>query len=363
MNDKGNPRLVLPPLIEVVPGTTASLYLRSTLLEETSPDGRVEINCSFGEVDEENSIWSLNADEDQVGEFPLRARLISPEGQILYEAKTRIRVIPKDAGKNREISLLFVGDSLTHMSLYPNEVARLLSESGNPQWRMLGLHRPAAAVPGVAHEGYGGWTWERFNTSFHPNKPPGSKMGSSPFLFDGNGNEKASLDLGRYFNECTDGQIPDLIVFLLGINDCFSVDPDDSLAIEKRIDEVLGQAEKLLEAFRIAAPNAIFGICLTPEPNSRQTAFAANYKDRYTRHGWRRIQYRLVERQLEQFGGRVNEGIYLIPTSLVVDPVSGYPSGNAVHPNKKGFDAIGTTIYAWVKGRIVDAKVSGINTQ
>ncbi|HEY5315476.1 MAG TPA: hypothetical protein VIK18_23295, partial [Pirellulales bacterium] len=93
-------------------------------------------------------------------------------------------------------------------------------------------------------------------------------------------------------------------------------------------------------------------ICLTPAPNTREAAFVANYKNKYHRWGWKRIQHRLVERELSHFGGRQKEGIFVIPTELGLDPVGGYPENNAVHPAEAGYRQIAATIYAWIKWRL-----------
>jgi hypothetical protein len=110
---------------------------------------------------------------------------------------------------------------------------------------------------------------------------------------------------------------------------------------------MLAQADVLIGAFRSAAPGAQLGICLTPPPNSREEAFQANYKDRYHRWGWKRIQHRLVQREIAHFAGREAENLFLIPTELGVDPIDGYPTNNGVHPNEFGYKQIGATIYAW----------------
>jgi hypothetical protein len=67
-------------------------------------------------------------------------------------------VLPAKAGEGKNFRLLIVGDSLTHATAYPNEIAKLFSSPTNPTCKTLGTHRPASAAPGVAHEGYGGWT-------------------------------------------------------------------------------------------------------------------------------------------------------------------------------------------------------------
>ncbi|MDB4680256.1 hypothetical protein OAE80_04655, partial [Planctomycetaceae bacterium] len=145
---------------------------------------------------------------------------------------------------------------------------------------------------------------------------------------------------------------------MLGINDCFSAPAEDVAGIDKRIETMFTSAETLLKAVRKAAPDAEFGLCLTTPPNSRQSAFEANYKDRYPRWGWKRIQHRLVQRQIEHFGNQEAQRRFLIPTELNLDPVDGYPENNAVHPNESGYQQIGQSIYAWLKWRLSETAPS-----
>ena len=156
----------------------------------------------------------------------------------------------------------------------------------------------------------------------------------------------------RYFEKECDGRGPDFVTFLLGINDCFSADPDDPAAIDARIDAMMQQADTLLTAFRQAAPEAELGICLTTPPNAREEGFQANYKGRYHRWGWKRIQHRLVERQIERFAGRQKDRLFIVPTELYLDPIDGYPVNNGVHPNEVGYKQIGASIYAWLRARL-----------
>lgn len=95
---------------------------------------------------------------------------------------------------------------------------------------------------------------------------------------------------------------------------------------------MLKQAETLLAAFRPRHP--------TP-PNSRETAFEANYKGRYRRWGRKRIQHRLVERllnhcQLDERDAPHHDPLHLVPTHLDLEPVESYPE----HPNAVGHQQI-----------------------
>jgi lysophospholipase L1-like esterase len=112
---------------------------------------------------------------------------------------------------------------------------------------------------------------------------------------------------------------------------------------------MLFNAELLISEFRKAAPKARIGICLVPPPNDRDAAFEANYKGLYSRSNWRRVQHRLVERQLKHFLFREKEFIGVIPTELSIDTWNGYPEGNGVHPNETGYHQIALTMHAWVR--------------
>jgi lysophospholipase L1-like esterase len=285
----------------------------------------------------------------------LRVAVFDTQNESLGTATSVLHVVPADAGADRKLTLLIVGDSLTHATQYPNQLAKLLSQPGNPQWKMLGTHRPTGAAEGVAHEGYGGWTWEAFAGRYVEKPDLAKRQHSSPFIFaDDKG--QPYLSPCQYFEDHFAGQRPNVITFLLGINDCFSAPPDDPVKIDERIDVVFKHAEKLLAAMRQAAPQADLAICLTTPPNVRQGAFEANYKTNYTRWGWKRIQHRLIEQEIEQFADREKERIFVVPTELNVDPIDGYPDNNAVHPNAVGYGQIADSIYAWLKWRLASQR-------
>lgn len=340
-------QLTLPPMFYAVPGVEMSIYFDNIVLTETPKKYRFEVDCEIGTVDQNR--WSVTPTESNVGQYSLSVKVTDADGANLGTANTVLQVSKPDAGANRDTCrLLIIGDSLTNATTYSNEIARLLSTPGNPKWQMLGTHKPKSAAAGVAHEGYGGWTWQRFVSQYEP-KPDGTnRKRSSPFVYLGK-DGKPGLDLPRYFKEECNDLKPDYVIIMLGINDCFSAKQD---AIDEKIDGMFTQADILIKALQTAAPQAEVGICLTTPGNSRQEAFYANYKDRYSRWGWKKIQHRLVQRQIEKFKGRENENLFIIPTELNLDIVDGYPVNNGVHPNKVGYQQIGASIYAWLKYRM-----------
>ena len=359
-------RLCVPPRCYAVVGQELRIYfdnVRSTpviardrilITKLDLRDGTAD-TPGFGERKE--GFWSITPKGEQVGKHKLFVFAVADDGTFADVAETELCIAPAEVGVGRNLNLLIVGDSLTHASLYPNEWARLLSLPGNPKWTMLGTHKPAGAAPGVAHEGYGGWRWETFETRYEPKPDLKKRIHSSPFVFLGK-EGKPGLDVPRYFAESCGGQKPDVVTFLLGINDCFAAPANDSAALDRHIDGVFAHADRVLAAFHAAAPDADLAVCLTPPANSRDEAFMINYKDKYPGSGWRKIQARLVERQLEHFGGRELERVFVVPTELDIDVTTGYPPNNAVHPNAEGYARLAASMHAWLKWRMHETLTS-----
>lgn len=348
----GELQLTLPPVIYATPGVPMSLYFDNLVLTETPEAYRYEISCEVGMNQER--FWTVTPTDSDVGVHPLEIHIKDANGLVIETGRSTLKVSSRGAGEGKTLRLLVVGDSLTHASIYPNELARLLSQPGNPKWEMLGTHHPAKALPAVYHEGYGGWKWADFLSRYTAPTPgvsagPLARKATSPFLFPSADGKTGVLDLQRYFKEHCEGAPPDIVTFLLGINDCFGADPNQP---DDKIDGVLDQADRLLAEFHRAAPQALLAVGLTTPPNARQAGFTANYQDKYKRWGWKRIQHRLVQRMLERMSGRESEGIHLVPTELNLDPVAGYPENNGVHPNEIGYAQIGASFYAWIKSRL-----------
>ncbi len=344
-------QLTLPPAIYAVPEVPTAIFFDNIVLTQTPADYQFDVTCDIGRSEDDR--WLVTPTSDDVGDHKLTIAVSDKDGKPLETASTVLNVVSAESGDqiDRPIRLLIIGDSLTNATAYPNEIARLLSQAGNPKWEMLGTNRPGGADAKVGHEGYGGWTWHRFATHYEPKPDPARRKRSSPFVFL-NDEEKPELNFPRYLNKHCDGVPPDYVVIMLGINDCFHPPPDDAALVNARIDTMFDSADQLLAAIRKAAPKAEIGFCLTTPPNARQAAFEANYKDRYTRWGWKRIQHRLVERQLEYVKNKGDALISIVPTELNLDPVDGYPVNNGVHPNGAGYKQIGATIYSWLKWKL-----------
>lgn len=339
----------LPNVFYGVPGIESAIYLDNIIVTQVPDKYKLTVEPKIGKMTSKR--WMIIPVKNQVGKHLLEFS-INKQGQkkTLAQSKIELNIAPANAGEGKKIKLLVIGDSLTSATQYVREIARLLSMKGNPEWVMLGTQKKGN---GVAHEGYGGWTWKSFSSKFVEKSVHYTKKGSSPFIYK-NDSGNVKLNVQRYFDEKCNGTKPDVITLLLGINDCFGLARKlkTPVAVNAGIDRVFINAEILLNALRVAAPKAIIGICLTPPPNTREKAFFANYKGNYSRWGWKQVQHMLVKRQLEYFGNRQRENIYIIPTELNIDSVDGYPQNNGVHPNKTGYNQLGSTIYCWLKWQL-----------
>lgn len=339
-------QLTLPPVAYAVVGSPMGVDFDNLILVEDPSAYRFVVESPLGSTSATR--WSLTASLKEIGNHPWKIEIWKDDVLIAQKSMTW-RVSPATGGTRSSVSLLLIGDSLTHATEYPNELAQRLSRPGQPQWTMLGTHHTEWALPGVVHEGYGGWTWDAFVRRYALETEPTTRKNVSPFVFVRN--SRPQLDVARYLAELPGGGTPDYVFFMLGINDCFSINPDNPEAADEHIDNVFESAETLIAEFRKAVPHAELAIGLTTPPNSRQTAFEANYGTRMTRWRWKRIQHHFVQRQIAQFRDREHEHIYIVPTELNLDPVAGFPVNNAVHPNTSGYSQIAASLHAWLTAR------------
>ncbi len=335
--------LVLPPKIYAVEGKAIALYYDNLVLTRDSSKCQFSTSCEIGHA--ENGRWVLDGDDLTPGAYPLTVTM-TDEVSNSFEACTEVIVCPPQSSKN-PLSLLIVGDSLTHASHYSNCIAAHLNQLKGLQWKMLGTHQPPSAANGVRHEGYGGKTWSWF-LEHHEAEPDGThRKRSSPFVFlQSNGPPK--LDLERYFSEACGGEKPDVITISLGINDCFTASANPDKLAAKKIEALFENADRLVQEFRKACPNAKIGLCVTPPPNHRSEAFVASYQQKYPREGWMRVLQQLQKEQMRRWGHSECVHVSLIPIHLNLNTTTGYPESNAVHPNKTGYQQIADSIYAWI---------------
>lgn len=357
--------LLLPDIIPAVPGREVNIYFDNLILAPVKWQDflQVDVDCLRGLQQEERFTWTPKPDE--IGDFGLTIKFIDPDGEVVAEGKTIIRVFPADAGAGKAASLLIVGDSLTNAGIYPSELYKLFQGDTNPKISEIGTKLANPAQPEIKHEGYGGWRAETFVNMWGPDTgSPDKPRTRSPFLYEKDG--KPALDFQKYCDENNGGKGPDFITILLGCNDNFAAKDD---TIEASIDTFEKNMDILIAEFHRVRPDTKIGIITLMPPAGTQDAFGSNYGAGQTRWQYVKNQHRVLEREYAKWGNKEDQNIFIIPGYVNLDTIHNYPAStapansrsdvqitrlnNGVHPAASGYQQLADTIYCWLKGQLV----------
>ena len=354
-----NIRLTLPASIPAVVGLECNVYLDNVCLVVNPANFVFDAVCSKGRQQVER--WTWTPTEADVGEHPFQLDVRDAENRVIASAKTVVKVVAANRNDGQALSVLCIGDSLTHSSVYTQRLLELSGKPGNPKLSLIGSHWLGDPNPN-RHEGYGGWTARRFATHFAETARTGeyAKRGS-PFLYRGDDGQP-KLDFVRYCRDVNEGRFPDVATIFLGPNDIFSFNDE---TIEAGIEDMLKHLDLVVQMLRQQSPSTKVAILLPVPPAATQDAFGSNYGSGQTRWQYKRNQHRLVERMLENYAGRDVEKLYVIPTYIGLDCLHNYPTesvsanaandeklarlNNGVHPAASGYAQIGDMLFSWLK--------------
>jgi len=351
-----NLRLLLPPVIHATPGLESNLYLDNTILAINPANYAFDVTCGKGAQQQER--WTFTPKAEDVGDYPLTLAIRDDTNAVIASATTLVRVVPSKA--EASLSVLMIGDSLTHASHYPAQVVANAEADEKLAVTLVGSHQPQGKDSPVRHEGYGGWTARMFITYFPDPPPEPGRKANSPFLYK-DGDAAPVLDFPRYCREYNDGKAPDAVTILLGCNDVFGCSDD---TIEAKAAESLENFAKIIEMVRAFGPKTQIGILLPVPPAGTQDAFAVNYGCGQTRWQYLRNQRYMLEQLTETYADREAEGIHLLAAFTALDTIHGFPTktspansrsqveatrlNNGVHPSESGYQQIGDVISAWL---------------
>lgn len=354
-------RLLLPPSIPAIVGMECSIYFDNVCLVTNPANFVFDAVCSKGRQQVER--WTWTPTEADVGEHPFQLDVRDAENRVIASTKTVVKVVAANRNEGQTLSVLCIGDSLTHASAYTQRLLDLSGKPGERKLTLVGSHWLGDPPLANRHEGYGGWTARRFATHMTESARTGeyAKRGS-PFLYRGD-DGKPVLDFVRYCRDVNEGRFPDVATIFLGPNDIFSFNDE---TIEAGIDDMLKHLDLLVQMLRQQSPSTKIAILLPVPPAATQDAFGANYGSGQTRWQYKRNQHRLVERMLEKYADQESDKIHLVPTYLGLDCLHNYPTesvpanaanegkiarqNNGVHPAASGYAQIGDMLFAWLKG-------------
>lgn len=355
----GPVRLVLPQVIPAVVGRECNLYFDNIVLVPDPGDYIFDVTCLRG--NQYSECWRWTPPEADVGDIRWKLDVRDGNNRVIASGESIVRVSAANRRDGESISMLCVGDSLTHASVYTQQLLDRSAQPGNPKISLIGTHYLGEPGPN-RHEGYGGWTARRFVTHYTDTARMGeySKRGS-PFLYrDAAG--QLSLDFSRYCQDVNEGRTPDLVTIFLGPNDLYPYTDD---VIEAQIDDVFANLNQLISMVQQANSKTRVAVMLPVPPCSSQDAFGENYGSNQTRWQYKRNIHRMVERLQDEFTAR--DGVSLVPTNIALDCVHNYPThavranaaneaqlvrqNNSVHPSHPGYIQIGDALFDWIKGQ------------
>ncbi len=352
-------RMALPPTIFAVAGIETNIYFDNVVLTLNTANYVFDVTCSKGKQQAERWTW-IPAEAD-VGEIPLQLEIRDDQNRVVSRGNTTVNVSSTKSDKNKSLSLLLVGDSLTHASVYSQHLLDLSAKSGHRALTLIGSHCIEPTLGLNRHEGYGGWTAQRFATHYAETARQGdyAKRGS-PFLYK-QADGTVKIDFQHYCQDVNEGRFPDVMTIFLGPNDIFSYQDETIVA---GIQEMLGHYDKLIEMVKAASPATRIGVMLPVPPAASQDAFGNNYANGQTRWQYKRNQHALLLAMMKRYGSRQSESIHLIPTHVNLDAIHNYPTemvspnghvemkvvrqNNGVHPSAAGYRQIGDTVFAWL---------------
>ena len=358
----GPVNLFLPDTLYAVPGIETNVYFDNVVLVPDPEDFVFDVTCEKGR--QQNERWTFTPADEDVGSHTFTLEVRDAANQVIASDTANIVVSPRNALEGQPLSALLIGDSLTHASVYSARLLELCSMPANPALTLIGSHTPDAQNPLNRHEGYGGWTAQRFATHYTGVAREGeSKLRGSPFLYP---NEAGTpvLDFGRYCREIGGGEFPDAVTIFLGCNDTFSA-TDETIAA--RLEDMFTYLNQLIAAIRSASPETRIGLLPPVPPSASQDAFGASYANGQTRWQYKRNQQAVVRAMHERYGKGQDPAISIVPAFTNLDCVHNYPvvaapwnaqasvnterQSDGVHPSPEGYRQIGDAIYCWIKCR------------
>ncbi len=207
--DDAVPPPILPDCVWAAPGHETNMYFNGLFLSPASGQFLCEVTCDKGA--QLGNRWTWIPKAEDAGDLPWSVEIRDLRGDPVANGRTKVKVARADSGAGRSIRLLAIGDSLTRPGIYAGELIVLFEGEANPLLTLLGTNKASESAQGNVHEGYGGWTWERFLTQYNPDaKPEDYGNGSSPFVFLEPGKEP-TFDFLRYIREACAGVPPDFV--------------------------------------------------------------------------------------------------------------------------------------------------------
>ena len=92
----GPVRLLVPPVIQCVPGVEANVYFDNVTLVVNPANYAFDVTCEKGMQQAER--WTFTPTEKDVGEHPFTLEVRDQTNAVIATARSTVKVVPADAG-------------------------------------------------------------------------------------------------------------------------------------------------------------------------------------------------------------------------------------------------------------------------
>ena len=134
----GTIRLSLPPIVPAVVGRECNIYFDNVVLVPNPANVIFDVNCLRGAQLADHWTWVPPAAD--VGDVQLQLDVRDAENRLIATGRTILRIVPANQGEGKALTVLCVGDSLTHSSQYTQRLLDRSAEPGNPHITLMCSH-------------------------------------------------------------------------------------------------------------------------------------------------------------------------------------------------------------------------------
>jgi len=111
----GAVRLLLPPRLYAVPGVEMNVYFDNICLAVNPLNDAFDVDCAKGQQQAER--WTFVPTEQDVGRYPFAVEVRDETNGLVARAESVLEVVSGKAGAGQPVSVLTIGDSLTHAAV------------------------------------------------------------------------------------------------------------------------------------------------------------------------------------------------------------------------------------------------------
>ena len=290
-------KINLPDKIYATVGIELNIYF-DNIVDTHDTDYLFDVTCDKGMQLQRGYRYTPNSAD--VGSYPITMSVTNKQGQTV-EKKSTIIVTAETISPEKTIKLLILGDSTT--------AGGTTVEKIHKNFENTGITIQTIGTRGTSpynHEGRSGWSAGTYLGY--------EEVAGVPNAFYNNG-----FDAPYYFSN-NNIDFPDWFIINLGINDMFPYTKD--VRMNAAINNFIKNINTMIASIKSASSSIKVGIALPIPPNYSQDAFGKADKCGQTRMRYKRNNFFLVNKLIEEFGNKeVSDGIYLIPIYTNIDTV------------------------------------------